>query len=296
MHLHRDACIVTPAAPRTKALGWLMLLPVLALCVVVVAAPLANLLVQSLSSADGHAGFTLGNYTRFFTDPFFLSVLGRTFRIAALVVVLCLIIGWPVAYFLARSSGRARVFLTLIVLAPLLISVVVRTFGWVVVLGRNGVVNNLLVALGVLDEPARLLYNEGAVLLGMVHMLMPLMVLPIAAALDNVDPALARAAQNLGAGFWQVLFRVWLPLSLPGIVAGTIITFSLAASAFVTPVILGGARMKFMSSLIYQYNVTLLDWPFGSALSIILLTLTLALVTAYTRAVERGPARAVFER
>jgi putative spermidine/putrescine transport system permease protein len=284
------------AARPPRALGWLMLVPVVALCAFVVAAPIVNLLVQSVAGADGHAGFTLSNYTRFFTDGFFLSVLGRTFRTAALVVVLCLLIGWPVAFYLARCTGRARIYLTLIVLAPLLISVVVRTFGWVVILGRNGVANNALIALGVLDEPARLLYTEGAVLIGMVHMLMPLTVLPIAAALDNVDPALARAAQNLGAGFWQVLWRVWIPLSLPGVVAGTVITFSLAASAFVTPVILGGARMKFMSSLIYQYNVTLLDWPFGSALSIILLTLTLGLVTAYSRAIERGPARAVFER
>jgi len=223
-------------------------------------------------------------------------VLGRTFRIAALVVVLCLVIGWPVAYYLSQSRGRVRVYLTLAILAPLMISVVVRTFAWVVILGRNGFINNLLVTLGVVDEPVRLLFTEWAVLIGMVHMLMPLMILPIAAALDNVDPALARAARNLGAGFWQVLWRVWLPLSLPGIVAGTVIVFSLAGSAFVTPVVLGGARMKLMSSLIYQYNVTLLDFPFGSTLSIILLVATLGLVTAYTRAVERGPARAVFER
>lgn len=283
-------------SPRPRTLGWLMLLPVLALCILVVGAPLANLLVQSLSSADGHAGFTVANYSRFFSDSFFLQVLGRTFRIAALVVVLCLVIGWPVAYYLSQSRGRVRVYLTLAILAPLMISVVVRTFAWVVILGRNGFINNLLVTLGVVDEPVRLLFTEWAVLIGMVHMLMPLMILPIAAALDNVDPALARAARNLGAGFWQVLWRVWLPLSLPGIVAGTVIVFSLAGSAFVTPVVLGGARMKLMSSLIYQYNVTLLDFPFGSTLSIILLVATLGLVTAYTRAVERGPARAVFER
>lgn len=286
----------TLASAPPRVLGWLMLLPVVALCMFVVAAPIGNLFIQSLAPVPPETGLTVAHYTRFFTDPFFLSVLGRSFRIAALVVLLCLLVGWPVAFYLSRCTGRARVYLTLIVLAPLLISVVVRTFGWVVILGRNGVVNNMLLSLGVLDEPARLLYTEGAVLVGMVHTFMPLTVLPIAAALDNVDPSLDRAARNLGASFWQVLFRVWFPLSLPGVVAGTVITFSLAASAFVTPVVLGGARMKFMSSLIYQYNVTLLDWSFGSTLSVILLVLTLGLVTAYSRAIERGPARAVFER
>ena len=285
-----------PASAPPRVLGWLMLLPVVALCVFVVAAPIGNLFVQSLAPVPPEKGLTVSHYTRFFTDPFFLSVLGRSFRMAALVVLSCLLVGWPVAFYLSRCSARARVYLTLLVLAPLLISVVVRTFGWVVILGRNGVLNNMLLSLGVLDEPARLLYTEGAVLVGMVHTLLPLTVLPIAAALDNVDPSLARAARNLGASGRQVLFRVWFPLSLPGVVAGTVITFSLAASAFVTPVVLGGARMKFMSSLIYQYNVTLLDWPFGSTLSVILLVLTLGLVTAYSRAIERGPARAVFER
>lgn len=284
------------AAPRPGTPGWLLLFPALLLCGLIVAAPLANQALQSLAAADGKGGLSLANYARFFEDGFFLGVLGRTFRIAGLVVLLCLVIGWPVAFYLAHASRRVRVWLTLVVLAPLLISVVVRTFGWVVILGRNGLVNHLLVGIGVLEDPARLLFTEGAVLLGMVHQLLPLMVLPIAAALDRVDPALARAARNLGANGWQVLRRVWLPLSLPGVLAGAVIVFSLAASAFVTPVVLGGARMKFMSSLIYQYNVTLLEWPFGSALSMILLALTLTTVTLFTRALERGPARAVFER
>lgn len=279
---------------RPRIATWLMLAPATLLFATVLVAPIVNLLAQSLSNET--AAWTIANYERFFADPFFRSVLARTFRIALLVVVFCLVIGWPVAYFLSRSTGRMRVYITLIVLAPLLISVVVRTFGWVVILGRNGLVNNLLMTVGIVDEPARLLYGEGTVLLGMVHMLMPLTVLPIVAALDNVDPALARAAQNLGASPRQILIRIWIPLSLPGVVAGTAITFALAASAFVTPAILGGARMKFMSSLIFQYNVTLLDWPFGSTLSLILLTTSLGLVTVYTRTVERGPARAVFER
>lgn len=281
---------------RTGLRGAAVLAPATLLMLLVVVAPLIGLFVGSITAPDAGAALTAEPYWRFLSDDYFLSVLYRTYRIAVIVVVCCLLIGWPVAYQLSRTTGRRRLQLTLIILVPLLISVVVRTFGWIVILGPHGALNTLLQALHITDGPIALLFNQTAVVIGEVHTFLPLMILPIASALDNIDPALLRAARNLGATSWQTFLRILLPLSMPGVLAGSTITFGLAASAYVTPALLGGARMKFMSTLIYQYNVVLLDWKFGGALSVILLTATIGLVMLYGRVIERLLFRGVFGR
>lgn len=285
---------------RAAVAPWLLLAPALVLYGLMLLAPMLNLLLQSFFDFNAMVGIirelTFKNYMRFFTDPFYLSVLGRTLKLALIVVAICLVASWPIAYQMSRTRGRLRIYLTLVVLAPLLISVVVRTFGWVVILGPNGLINTALLSLGVIERPLRLLFTEGAVVLGMVHVLMPFMILSITAALDNIDPSLDRAARNLGASPARTLMRVTLPLSLPGVIAGTVIVFGLSASAFVTPAILGGSGLKYMSTLIYQNNVLILNWPFGGTLSIILLAMTLSVVIGYTRTVERGRFRGVFQQ
>ena len=274
-----------------------VLLPAVIVIVGVVLAPLFALFIGSIIDTQGDQGvLTSRNYVRFFSDPFFLGVLWRTYRVAAIATLICLVIGWPVAYQLSRTAGRARLYLTLVVLVPLLISVVVRVFGWVVILGPQGLLNNTLEALGLIDAPLPLLFSETAVIIGSVHTFLPLMILPIAAALDNIDPSLLRAARNLGAGPRQVFLRVLFPLSMPGVVAGSVITFGLCASAYVIPALLGGSRLKFMSTLIFQYNIVVLDWTFGGALSVILVAITVALVAIYSRLVERLLFRGVFQR
>lgn len=292
---------VAPARPRglLRYGRGMLLMPGIALFSLVVLAPLIALFIRSINESPGAGAasvLTLDNYVRFFTDSFYLSVLARTYRVAAIVVVICLVIGWPVAYLLSKTQGRLRLYLSLIVLVPLLISVVVRTFGWVVILGPQGLVNSTLQGLGITNAPLRLLFSETAVIIGAVHTFLPLMVLPIASALDNVDRALIRAAQNLGATTRQIFFRVLFPLSMPGVLAGSLITFGLCASAYVTPALLGGARLRFMSTLIYEYNIVVLDWPFGGALSVILLTLTIGIVGLYSRVIERVVFRGVFQR
>jgi len=285
---------------RNAVAPWLLVAPALVLYGLMLVAPMLNLLVQSFFDFNALSGIirelTTVNYVRFFTDAFYLSVLGRTLKLALMVSVICLVASWPIAYQLSRTGGRLRVYLTLIVLAPLLISVVVRTFGWVVILGPNGLVNSALQAMGLTSGPIRLLFTEGAVVLGMVHVLMPFMILSVTAALDNIDPSLDRAARNLGASSARTLMRVTVPLSLPGVLAGTVIVFGLSASAFVTPAVLGGSGLKYMSSLIYQNNVLILNWPFGGALSIVLLAMTLGVVMGYTRTIERGRFRGVFQQ
>jgi putative spermidine/putrescine transport system permease protein len=260
--------------------------------------PMAHLLLVSFSRFDrvtGEVGgLALDNYARFLGDPFYLGILGRTLAIGLAATLASLVLGYPVAYYLARARGRRRAYLMLGILAPLLVSVVVRSFGWLVILGPNGLVNSTLTGLGLVDAPLRLLYTEGAIVLGLTHVFLSFMVLSIAAALDRIDPALIRAAQNLGASGRQAFLRVVLPLSLPGVAAGCLIVFTLSTSAFITPALLGGPRVKVMSFLAYQQSLLLTDWPYGSAIAFILLAITGAAVLVYLRLLERGRFGVVF--
>jgi putative spermidine/putrescine transport system permease protein len=261
-------------------------------------APLGNLFALSFLRFDRSIGIvaepSLANYVKFLGDPFYLGILARTLRIGVLVTLTTLLLGYPVALHLDASPPRRRAWLTLLILAPLLVSVVVRSFGWLVILGPNGLVNAVLAATGLVDGPVRLLYTEGAIVLGLAHVFLSFMVLSIAAALARIDPALVRAAQNLGAGRVQTFLRVVLPLSLPGVVAGSLIVFTLSTSAFITPALLGGPRVKVMSYLAYQQTLMLSDWPYGAAIAFILLALSGGGVLVYLRLMESGRFGVVF--
>jgi putative spermidine/putrescine transport system permease protein len=277
---------------------WLLVAAPLAVFVVLFLAPLANLFALSLFRFDRTVGvvggLTVDNYARFLGDPFYLGILGRTLRISVLATLTSLLLGYPLAYHMQRSRPRVRAYLALLVLAPLLVSVVVRSFGWLVILGPNGLVNALLVASGIVRDPLRLLYTEGAIVVGLTHVFLSFMVLSIAAALGRIDPALLRAAQNLGATERQTFFRVVLPLSLPGVAAGSLIVFTLSSSAFITPALLGGPRVKVMSYLSYQQTLLLSDWPFGAAIAFVLLGLVAGAVLIYLRVLESGRYGVVF--
>lgn len=283
---------------RRRLAPYLLLLPPLAVFLALFLAPLANLFVLSFFHFDRVTGvtgtLTLENYTRFLGDPFYLGILWRTLKLGILATLLSLTLGYPVAVAVSRARGRLRAYLMLGILAPLLVSVVVRSFGWLVILGPNGLVNSTLTGLGVVDEPLRLLYTETAIVLGLTHVFLSFMVLSIAAALDRIDPALIRAAQNLGASPRQAFLRIVLPLSLPGVAAGCLIVFTLSTSAFITPALLGGPRVKVMSFLAYQQSLLLTDWPYGSAIAFILLALSGGAVLLYLRAIERGRFAVVF--
>jgi putative spermidine/putrescine transport system permease protein len=277
---------------------WLLLLAPLAVFVGLFLVPLVNLFLLSFARFDrvtgATAGFSPANYVAFLSDPFYLGILWRTLKIALLATGLALVLGYPVAWVLSRARGRRRAYLMLGILAPLLISVVVRSFGWLVILGPNGLVNSTLTGLGLVDAPVRLLYTETAIVLGLVHVFLSFMVLSIAAALDRIDPAVLRAAQNLGASPARAFLRVVLPLSLPGVAAGCLIVFTLSTSAFITPALLGGPRVKVMASLAYQQTLLLSDWPYGGAIAFILLAVTGAAVLVYLRLLESGRFGVVF--
>jgi putative spermidine/putrescine transport system permease protein len=228
---------------------------------------------------------TLDNYGRFLGDGYYLRTLLLTVKLSLITTICALVLGYVVAYQLARTirSRMLRRLTYLVVIAPLFTSSIVRSFGWMVSLGNAGFVNRLLRDLGLVDAPVRLIFNETGVLIGLTHILLPFMVLSIAAVLQNIDATLEEAAMDLGASRLVTFLTVTLPLSLPGVVAGSLIVFSLAMSAYVTPAVLSGGRLKVVPMLIYEQYVTVFDWGFGAAMAVILLALTLALTGIYTR-------------
>jgi putative spermidine/putrescine transport system permease protein len=281
-----------------RATPWLLAAAPLAVFAALFVLPMGNLAVLSFFRFDrttgAVGGFTLDNYAKFLGDPFYLGILWRTFKLAVIVTLSTLALGYPVALYLSRTTGRRRAYLMLLIMAPLLVSVVVRSFGWLVILGPNGLVSSALRAVGLIDEPLRLLYTETAIALGLTHVFLSFMVLSVATALGRIDPAVLRAAASLGAGPIRTFLKVILPLSLPGVAAGSVIVFTLSASAFITPALLGGPRVKVMSSLAYQQAMLLSDWPYGAAIALVLLALTTAGVLLYLRAIESGTREAAF--
>ncbi|MBI4277546.1 MAG: ABC transporter permease [Armatimonadetes bacterium] len=233
---------------------------------------------------------TLENYVRFITDPFYRTVLANTLKLAGIVSVIALLLSYPVAYYLSRTASRLKGWLVFFLLAPLMVGIVVRTYGWIVLMGRNGTINRALLALGVVDEPVRILFTDAAVIVGLVEVLLPYMVLPLVSALQKVDVTLEAAAATLGASPVEVLRRVVIPLSLPGVISGVVIVFTLSAGAIVTPAVLGGPRMQTMGTLIYQLMTATLNWPFGSAVAFILLAFEAIPVFLFFAIVSRASA------
>lgn len=244
-------------------------------------APLLILILVSFYTDTSLTQFGLVQYARFLLDPFSLSVLVSTLWLGVKVTLLCLLLGFPLAWTFVRSPRLAQGVLMLIIVLPLLTSVVVRTFAWIVILGRQGIVNNLLLSLGLADTPLRLLYTDGGVVVALAQVQMPLMVLPLITALSRIDPNLRDASSALGAGAWRSFVKVILPLTLPGIMAGCLLTFAAAITAFITQSLVGGGQMLFMPMYLYQQSSTLSNWPFAAAISIIFLVAVLGAVTLF---------------
>lgn len=283
--------------PRSPLPYWLVAPGVLTM-LAFVALPLVLTLSLSLypfSSSTGIGeGLTLGHYADIATDEYFHTIFLRTFGMAVLVTALCVLIGVPEAYVLSRLSPGWRAVSMVIVLGPLLISVVVRTLGWAILLGNEGVINRSLLSLGLVDAPIRMMFTFGGMVVALVHVLVPFMVLAVWASLQKVDPATEQAAESLGAGLPTVLTRVVFPQVMPGVLSGALIVFALAASAFATPAIIGGRRLKVVPTTIYDEFLGNLNWPLGAALAVVLVVIVLAVSLGANRFVERRW-RQVFE-
>jgi len=270
-----------------------LLFPALSFLAVFFALPALGLVVFSFltQSPQGTAGLplTLSHYVHFFGTPLYAHVLWTTLRISLVTTALAMVLAYPIALVMARSGGAARRVITMIVIAPLIVSVVVRTYGWEVILGNGptGVLNWLLLASGLIRKPVALLYSETAVVIGSLHVFFPMMVLPLASALGKIDPRVEDAARTLGATGWRTFLRVTVPLSLPGLAVGCTLVFSLTAGSFVTPVILGGTAATMLGMLVDQQILVVYDWPFGATVATVLVAIVLAVNIAGTRLLDR---------
>jgi ABC-type spermidine/putrescine transport system permease subunit I len=263
---------------RRQRLLAALAIPALALLAVLFAYPVLRLIALSVE------GGSLTWYAKALGESLYLEVFWITIRIAVIVTATTLVLSYPVAYFLATTTRLCAALGFSLVVLPLWTSILVRTYAWMVLLGRNGIVNKGLIALGVIDEPLALLHNELGVIIGMVHVLMPYMVLPIYAAMRRVDHDLLQAAEGLGAGTFRIFRRIFLPLSAQGIYAGCILVFVLSVGFFITPALLGGGRVIMIAVLIEQQVRDVLNWPFASALATVLLIATIAIYGLAQRA------------
>jgi putative spermidine/putrescine transport system permease protein len=260
---------------------WQLVLPLTVFFVAFVFAPLAMLAVISAYTDPTFSTPGATQYVKFLTDPFNLLVLWNTLWLALKTTLLALIVGFPLAYLYTRTPRRLQGLLMLIIVLPLLTSAVVRTFAWVVILGREGIVNSLLAALHWAAAPLGLLYTPGAVALALAQIELPLMVLPLITALTAIDPNLRDASAVLGARQWRTFFQVTLPLSVPGLLAGCLLVFAGAASNFVTQTLVGGGQNIFMPYYIYQQAIQVSNYPFAATIAILLLVTVLAVVLGF---------------
>jgi putative spermidine/putrescine transport system permease protein len=257
----------------------LALLPALVVLGVLFAYPLLGIVNRSVYKG----GYTLDMYRQIFRVPVYLRVLLATFKVSALVTAVCLVLGYPLAYVLATLRARTAQLLMIIVVLPFFTSIIVRTYAWMVLLGRNGIVNEYLMALRVTTRPLAILYSQAGVVIGMSYVLLPYMILTVYSVMRGIDPGLVRAAHSLGASRLQAFRRVVLPLSLPGIAGGTLLVFILSLGFFITPALMGGPSDVMVAMLIEREVEITLNWSFASALSVVLLAFTLVGFAGYSR-------------
>jgi spermidine/putrescine transport system permease protein len=266
---------------------WLLLAPSLTAVFLLLVVPICFVVVYSFwlraPSGQDIPAFQLGNYLKFFQDFFYPSILLTTLRVALETVFFCLVLGYIPAYFFYKTESRFKPFLMILVMLPFWISFIIRTLSWINILGDSGLINHLLIKFHIINTPFAMLYNEGAVIMGLLQYLLPFMILNIYVSLDGIDKSLTEAAKSLGCTEWQAFREVTLPLSLPGVSAGCLLVFVLTCGTYLPPMILGGPGNEMIANLIFKRIIGTLDWPFGSAISTILMGLLMVIVYTYNR-------------
>ena len=278
-------------ASKSASQPWLLSFPSLALFLGLLVVPLALTAILSFNVFDSIMGtqddYTFGNYLEILSDSYYYELFLRTALMSAGVTLLCILLGVPETIILSRMQPRYQGIFFVMILGPLLISVVVRTLGWSIMLGREGLINQSLISLGLIEAPLQLMYSMTGVVIVLTHVMLPFMVIAVWTTLQKLDAQVADAARSLGAGSWTTFRRVILPQLLPGILSGSIIVFTLSASAFATPALIGGRRLKVVTTSIYDEFLHSMNWPLGAAIAVLLLIAIVAVVMGSNRYIER---------
>lgn len=270
-----------------RRLAWALVAPVLLLLIFFLVLPIAVMAGYTfftfVTAGVETSALTLANWQEFLSDGYYHGFLLKTLRVSATTAIICGVLGYFPAYFIWATTFRHKWLLILLLIVPFWISFVIRTFSWIHILGEQGLVNVTLLKLGLIDQPLRMLYTEGAVIMGLVHFLLPSMILNVYVSLESIDRTLISAARSMGCTSAQAFREITLPLSLPGLAAGLLLCFVLAAGSYVTPQLLGSSRDALFGNLIYDTIWGQLNWPMGATLSIVLFVVLGCFAAAYTR-------------
>ena len=281
---------------RIDARPYWLSAPALLLYVAMFLVPMVMTFLLSFYSYDMNkgivTGFQLANYAEVVQDSYFHKIFLRTLWMSVLVTFFCAILGAPEAYILHRMSSPWKSICMLAILGPLLVSVVVRTLGWAILIGSKGIINETLMALGVIDAPIKIMFTTTGVVIALIHVLIPFMVLSVWASLQKLDPQVESAGESLGASPFTVMRKIVIPQIMPGILSGSMIVFALTASAFATPSILGGRRLKVVATTVYDEFLGTLNWPLGAAIAVLLLIANIIIITSFNKFIERKYAQA----
>lgn len=277
-----------------KKINWvpyILVLPLFAVVFLFLVIPLVNSLIVSFSIYVSPMQYDLGqmtfaNYAKFFSNQTNMTVLVRTIRLSIVTTILCILLGYPAAYYMTKLKGKAQQLYLLVYLAPWMINVVVKALGWSILLSNNGIINSALMSIGITSGPIKMMFTEFAVTMGVTHGSMVFAILPIFTSLSAIDPNIGYAAQNLGASKRQVFFKVTLPLSRNGILSGSLIVFAMTMATYTTPVLLGGSKNHVMSYLVQEQSTKLMNWPYGGAISFILVAFSLILTAVIQKVFE----------
>ncbi|MBJ3785377.1 ABC transporter permease [Devosia sediminis] len=274
----------------SRPLPFLLSIPAALIFVIFLLLPLLGTLILSLQDFSLATGirpvYELANYVEIFSDSYFFDIFARTARIAVFTTLVTIVIGAPEALILMRMKAPWRGIFLLVALGPLLISVVSRSLGWALLLGGNGMINQALMSMGLIERPIQMMYTEFGVVIAMSHVLMPFMIIAVMTTLQRLNPQVENASHSLGAGSFTTFWRVILPQMLPGIMTGAILVFAMAASAFATPQIIGGRRLKVIATLVYDEFLFSLNWPLGAALAMLLFAVVIVVAIGLNRVAE----------
>lgn len=279
------------AESRDARTGLTLAFPASIVVFVIIMVPLVLMMRYSFNQHDPielmKEGFTLENYVKFFQDEYYRNVFFVTLRVAFTCTVLSLLLGFPVAYYLARTQVKFKSLLIILLVFPLMVGNVVRAAGWMIVLGNAGAANALMQWLGLIEEPVKLLYTPMAVIVGTTAVVLPFMILTLQSVLEGIDFSVEEAAQNLGASMTTTFFRIVVPIAAPGVAAGTLLVFILCMNAYATPVLLGGSGITMMAPSVYDQITKASNWPFGSAMALVLVLATLAIALTSSWMINR---------